>query len=283
MLTLTSRFPRFLQAIIWLQLVADAPPSAVGAGGEAARELAGDGESQTLLSDVDGGGGGGYDVVREMEVLEAAVVNGRRAQVCCVAADARACIAAFQLDFIFPRFSLARSSPATLKRMSDAARAVLRSCEMVAAPLLLGRPQPELDARAPPHTRPQFPAITSFRSWPCSRWFSLQQLCSPVSSCPSPSRSPAPLRFPRVFWRSRYWRWARRHRIALSTSSPASESCVRRARQSGSAAAWVLAARRVARDLACRGAAEAEEEGSGSRQSMVLNSCVGSQVCGPAL
>ena len=87
-LTLTSRFPRFLQATIWLQLVADAPPSAVGAGGEAARELAGDGESQTLLSDVDGGGGGGYDVVREMEALEAAVVNGRRAQVCRVAAHA---------------------------------------------------------------------------------------------------------------------------------------------------------------------------------------------------
>ena len=81
MLTHISRFPLFLQAIIWLQLVADAPPSAVGAGGEAARELAGDGESQTLLSDVDGGGGGGgYDVVREMEALEAAVVNGRRAQ-----------------------------------------------------------------------------------------------------------------------------------------------------------------------------------------------------------
>ncbi len=112
-----------MQAIIWLQLVADAPSSAVGAGGEAARELAGDGESQTLLSDVDGGGGGGYDVVREMEVLEAAVVNGRRAQVCCVAADARACIAASQLGFIFARFSLARSSPAALKRMSDAARA----------------------------------------------------------------------------------------------------------------------------------------------------------------
>ena len=37
------------------------------------------------------------------------------------------------------------------------------------------------------------------------RWFSLPQLCSPVSSCPSPSLSPVPLRYPRVVWRSRCW------------------------------------------------------------------------------
>ncbi len=65
-----------------MQLVADVPPPSISsAGGEASRELACEGESQALLQGVDIEDDSGYDVVREMDALEAAVVNGRRAQV----------------------------------------------------------------------------------------------------------------------------------------------------------------------------------------------------------
>jgi hypothetical protein len=70
------------ELFIWKQLVADAPPALVPiAGGEASRELACEGESQALLQAEDVGGSSGYDAAREMDLLDAAVVNGRRAQV----------------------------------------------------------------------------------------------------------------------------------------------------------------------------------------------------------
>lgn len=81
-MTATTNIQQTPQVIIWLQLVADAPvPSSVG--GEISRELAHDGESQSLLlqGGNPGGDDSGYDVAREIDVLEAAVVNGRRAQV----------------------------------------------------------------------------------------------------------------------------------------------------------------------------------------------------------
>jgi hypothetical protein len=72
-----------LQVIIWMQLVPDPALPVLRAGGEISCELACDGEAEALLRQEgsDGGDDSGYDVVREMEELEAAVVNGRRAQV----------------------------------------------------------------------------------------------------------------------------------------------------------------------------------------------------------
>ncbi len=58
-------------------------PPFLGVGHDASREVALDGESQALLSEKEqeSDGDGDYDVAREMDALEAAVVNGRRAQV----------------------------------------------------------------------------------------------------------------------------------------------------------------------------------------------------------
>ncbi len=74
---------------------ASAPP-VTGAGGEALCEVALDGESEALLSERGGKSeiDSGYDVARELDALEAAVVNGRRAQVHalgCSTADAMRC------------------------------------------------------------------------------------------------------------------------------------------------------------------------------------------------
>jgi hypothetical protein len=73
-----------LQVVIWFQLVPDAlAPPVTGAGGETLCEVALDGESESLLSERGSKSefDSGYDVAREMDALEAAVVNGRRAQV----------------------------------------------------------------------------------------------------------------------------------------------------------------------------------------------------------
>ncbi len=66
-----------------MQLVADPVHPVLGAGRETSCELSCDGEAEALLRQEgsDGGNDSGYDVAREMDELEAAVVNGRRAQV----------------------------------------------------------------------------------------------------------------------------------------------------------------------------------------------------------
>jgi Ca2+/Na+ antiporter len=117
------------QAVIWLQLVPDSRlPSILGTGGEASCEVAHDGESQALLSEGqerDGDSGCDYDVARELDALEAAVVNGRRAQV---------------REF----GQCGKSAAATIQHIPSLTLATaLRSGKVVAPPLILGRLEPQ--------------------------------------------------------------------------------------------------------------------------------------------
>ncbi len=124
------------ELFIWKQLVPDAPPPLVPlAGGEASRELACEGESQALLQADDVGGNSGYDAATEMDLLDAAVVNGRRAQV----------HAPLPPQLIRPRrFCNELRALANLRLTHVAA---VRPVEVVAAAVVLGRPQSQFIPR----------------------------------------------------------------------------------------------------------------------------------------
>ena len=124
------------ELFIWKQLVADAPPPLVPfAGGEASRELACDGESQALLEAADVGGNSGYDAAREMDLLEAAVVNGRRAQV----------HAPLPPPLIRPPHFCDELRALANLRLTHAA--VVWPAQVVAAAVVLGRPQSQFFPR----------------------------------------------------------------------------------------------------------------------------------------